>query len=45
MGKVTDWIRRGGSDQTLEPADGEGERGDMQGYTPTPEDLGLREVA
>ena len=34
----------GGGDQTLEPADGGGERGNVPGYTPTPEDLRLREV-
>ena len=36
--------QRGGSDQTMEPVDGERERGDMPGYTPTQEDLCLQEV-
>ena len=30
---------RGGGDQLLDQEDGEGERGDLPGYTPTPEDL------
>ena len=36
--------RRGGSGQKLYLADREGERGDMPGYTPTPEYLRLQEV-
>ena len=36
--------QRGGGDQTPEPADREGEKGDEPGYTPIPEDLCLWEV-
>ena len=36
--------RQGGSGQKLYLADREGERGDMPGYTPTPEYLRLQEV-
>ena len=36
--------RRGGSDQPLDQEDGEGRRGGLPGYTPTTEDLQLKEV-
>ena len=36
--------RRGRSDQLLDQEDSKGERGDILGYTPTPEDLRLQEV-
>ena len=36
--------RRGAADETEKTAEGEGERGDVPGYVPTPEDLRLREV-
>ena len=36
--------RRSGIDQTLNPEDREGERGDIPGYTPTLKDLYLLEV-
>ena len=35
---------KGGTYETEETAEGEGERGDVPGYVPTPEDLRLREV-
>ena len=37
-------MRRGGADTQPEPHYGEGEEGDLPGYTPTPEDLRLKEV-
>ena len=36
--------RRGGSDQPLDQEDGEGRRGGLPGYTPTTEDLRIKEV-
>ena len=36
--------RRGAADETEKTAEGEGEREDVPGYVPTPEDLRLREV-
>ena len=36
--------RKGVADVTEESAEGEGARGDVPGYVPTPEDLRLREV-
>ena len=36
--------QQGGSDQKLDPEDGEGERGNILGYILTPEELRLKEV-
>ena len=40
-GTKTQARRRGAEAETAKPEEGEGERGDVPGYVPTPEDLRL----
>ena len=43
-GTKTPARRKGAAAETAKPEEGEGEKGDVSGYVPTPEDLPLREV-